>query len=253
MNSSTFLTLLLASTLVASTFAVSCKSDNWCKGCHASTADQCTSCFDGGADEGARYMVGTVCSGTVTAITNCKHYISSLTTAAAATAGGSTGGCLVCNSGYYTVITQNPANTYTTTCASALPTGCTAITNCASTYCSVDTPGNTQTAGCRYCSSGAATAANTCNTTHAITNCTYEYWHPTNTQNECWQAASGYSVSNTATTTTAYTTDSNCHSLQAGNTTCRECTFGYYWDSTSCKQAAGLISAAFAALAVLFA
>jgi len=252
MNSSAILTLLLASTLVASTFAVSCKSDNWCKGCHASTADQCTSCFDGGAemDNGPRYMVGTVCSGTVTTIANCQHYVSSLSTAAASTAAGSTGGCLTCKSGYYVVVTESAGAVFTTTCASSYPTGCAAITNCGSTYCSVATNGN-GTSQCRYCSSGAATSQTACNTTHAITNCTYEYWNAG--ANQCWQAASGYSVSNTPTTVTAYTTDSNCHMLQAGNTACRECTFGYYWDSTSCKQAAGLISAAFAALAVLFA
>merc|ERR1712151_803846 len=145
-------------------------------------------CFDGGSSESARYMVGTVCSGTVTAITNCKHYVSSLTSAAAATAGGANGGCVSCNSGYYLVITQNPANTYTTTCASALPGTCAAITNCAATFCEYNQPGNTYTSKCRYRSSGQATANNTCNTPHAIANCTYEYWNPTSGQNECFQA-----------------------------------------------------------------
>merc|ERR1712188_218189 len=97
----------------------------------------------------------------------------------------------------------------------AAPTGSTAITNCANTIYHVVTGGNPAANGCAM-------------------------------------GASGYSVSAGNGGVTAYTTDTNCHTLHTGNTTCSECTFGYYWDAAKCVQSAGLIGVFFGAIAVLF-
>merc|ERR1711988_59338 len=115
------------------------------------------------------------------------------------------------------------------------PTGCTtAIANCDQHKCT----GGVLT--CALCKSGKGhSAANLCAGT-IMAGCDVTYW---DTAMKCYFPKSGFAVVFAETTTTAFTTDKNCKSLQNGSTTvCRNCWDAYYWNTTKCKLASQILA-----------
>jgi len=82
--------------LVATVYTTpSCAASGYCMGCHASTANTCTACFNWGSGKvKARALASNTCANqlSTTAITDCKYY--------SGTNGGSTqtvDNCQMCN------------------------------------------------------------------------------------------------------------------------------------------------------------
>jgi len=242
----------IASILLAnySLQTTTCVATNYCMSCDSTTANQCGSCFNWGSGSlGARSTATTsgvqhcqTARPSGLATTDCKFY----STVASTATTKSYGNCGWCKKKY---LTYN-ASTLAEVCTDTALTGCTAVSNAEWTNCYTATSG-TVSAGASVCSKGyygSGTATNggypTC-TKGSVSNCD---WAATSTT--CYFCKSKYARSTTSTCT-SYTTDSNCIQLDA-NSACSTCWNAYYWNATTCKLAAGIMSVAFMAVAALF-
>merc|ERR1719215_1054594 len=234
---------------VSYSIAASCQAADYCMGCHQTTANSCTSCFNWGSGKvGARGRATAnaldncqAAQPTVLTTANCKFYSGSALTT---TTAKSSGNCSFCSKKYRVWTVATSAETCTDTAAS----GCTAVANAEFTTCYVDTTTSSGAGACKkgHYPSGTVTNAGfpTC-TKGEVANCDYASGSAT-----CSVCKSGYAV-NTSSTCTAFTTDKNCSSLFA-DSTCSTCWPAYYWNVSTCKLASSLISVSFLALAALF-
>lgn len=245
-----FFVLLLV--LIASAIAVTpaCAPASYCKGCSETVATTCTSCFNwmaGAIGPKAMISPATTCGTAVAAITNCQIYNSGNGQAAA-----KAGTCLLCKDGNVVVETQPTSilTAYVPTCPATAPSGCTKIANCKQTKCSKAFGATAYTTTCSLCDSGKGPSSATACAGTIMANCDLAYW--SSSVQGCWHPKSGYAVVNGAASTVAYTTDKNCVMLGVVATQCVSCWDGYYWNTTSCKLFASLISGAAFSLLALF-
>jgi len=239
------ITMCVASALSAP----SCQASDYCMGCAMSTTNSCTSCFNWGSGTvGARSMatsnnlnncVAALPSGLVTA--NCGFYGGTATSTATTK---SNGNCSWCKKKYLTWTVTGS----TEVCTDTATTGCTEVANAEFTKCYVDT---TTVAGAGVCKKGyygTGTPTNagypTC-TKAAVANCD---WASDSTN--CFYCKSNYAVSSTGACA-AFTTDSNCRMLHT-DSTCSTCWPAYYWNVSTCKLGASLLSIATLAVAAFF-
>merc|ERR1711937_130865 len=241
--------IVLIAMIASAMSAPSCQATDYCMGCHMTTANSCTSCFNWGSGKvGARSATTTnnltncitaLPSALVTA--NCKTY--SGAALSTATTKGSTN-CSWCSKKYLTYTVTGT----TEVCTDTATTGCTAVSNSEFTKCYV---GTTTVAGVQLCSKGyygTGTVNNagypTC-TKASLANCDWAYDATT-----CIFCKSNYAVSSTGACA-AFTTDSNCRVLHT-DSTCSTCWNAYYWNVTTFKLGASLISAGALLLAAFF-
>merc|ERR1712224_926364 len=71
-----------------------------------------------------------------------------------------------------------------------------------------------------------------CKKAESVTNC--QVYTSNGIQNGCYNCQSNYVVANSGLACTAFTTDSNCRTLNKGGT-CHSCWHSYYWNTNSCK------------------
>jgi len=216
------------------TMSISCAATQYCMGC--SSTNVCSSCFNWGSGTvGARSLASSTCTATLTrTVSNAKFYSGTHTNTSVWASGAAS-----CKSGKYFQVDQTAASPYTPTCTSTLATGATAITDCEYTSV-VKTSTSAATAYCGMCKKGkAGNAATTACSGTNITNCDYEAGV------YCAICKSGYAVNSAATACTAFTTDSNCRAL-ASDSTCGTCWAAYYFNGTTCKLFAKLLSAGLA-------
>lgn len=245
-----FIAIIAIALMLQVTFQVSCIPANYCMGCHDTTANYCTSCFNWGSGTVGARSTATASSvqnciaarPAALATTNCKAYSTVASTATAK----SNGNCVYCGKKYRTW----NASTMAETCTDTALTGCTAVSNAEWTNCYTDTAGTVYSAA-GYCKSGYYLSGTvnsagypTC-TAGTLTNCSRM-----STATTCTYCNSKYAV-NTSSTCTSFTTDSNCSTLNSSNT-CSTCWSAYYWNTTSCKLASSVLSVAFMAVAAFF-
>lgn len=240
--------------------APSCTSANYCMGCHASTADKCTSCFSWASGSikakalnSSTYDCKTALSYTVT---DAKYYDGAATTTTAASANSNYNHVMVCSKDFLNYTSASGANA----CSNTALTGCTKIDNCDQTVC-WDASG-TVTGGCRLCkkdysqtiTSSLKPGGSACASGNTITNCEtqFGYYNGSTTAAVCATCKSKYAVSNGSAGCTAYTTDSNCRYLASGNTECDSCWHAYYWNTSTCKLVANILSFAMIGVAAFF-
>merc|ERR1711967_13878 len=241
--------IVLIAMIASAMSAPSCQAADYCMGCHMTTANDCTSCFNWGSGTvGARSMtsVGLLenCQSALpsTLVTaNCGFYNGGALSTATAKANGN---CSWCKKKYLTWTVSSS----TEVCTDTATTGCTAVSNAEFTKCYVDT---TTVAGAGVCKKGyygTGTATNagypTC-TKASVANCDWA-----SDATNCFYCKSNYAVSSTGACA-AYTTDSNCRSLHT-DSTCSTCWPAYYWNVTTCKLSAALLSIASLAFAAFF-
>jgi len=241
--------IVLIAMIASAMSAPSCQASDYCMGCHMTTANSCTSCFNWGSGK-----VGARSATTANNLTNCVSALpAALTTANCRAYSGSAlstataksnGNCGWCPKKYLTWTVTGS----TEVCTDTATTGCTAVANAEWTKCYVDT---TTVAGAGMCNKGyygTGTVNNagypTC-TKAAVANCD---WAATSTT--CVFCKSNYAVSSTGACA-AFTTDSNCQALHT-DSTCQTCWSAYYWNVTKCKLAASLMSVAALAFAAFF-
>jgi len=241
--------IVLIAMIASAMSAPSCQATDYCMGCHMTTANSCTSCFNWGSGKvGARSLTTTNnLNNCITALpsalttANCQVYSGSA--ASTATTKGSSN-CTWCKKKYLTYTVTGT----TEVCTDTATTGCTAVSNAEFTKCYV---GTTTVAGASVCSKGyygSGTVNNagypTC-TKASLANCDWAF----NSTN-CIFCKSNYAVSSTGACA-AYTTDSNCRALHT-DSTCSTCWNAYYWNVTTCKLAASLMSAGALLFAAFF-
>jgi len=249
---------ILAMCFAWSQTASSCAAANYCMGCHASTADVCTVCFNWG-DGGSigPKALNTTSNNCQTAIAstyktaNCKIFSGSQQTGQSSV---SSSDCLVCTKKYKTWVNTSSTLACTDTAITLTSATCAVISNCEQTFC-VDS--TTDTVKCSICKSGYSGAtwdttnssgSASCSSGNTITNCKMQYQTGAST-NKCYYCASKYAVANAETSCVSYTTDSNCQLLQSGDSNCRNCWYSYYWNATKCKLAGSILAATMVAIA----
>merc|ERR1712130_133513 len=210
--------IVLIAMIASAMSAPSCQATDYCMGCHMTTANSCTSCFNWGSGK-----VGARSATTANNLTNCVSALpAALTTANCRAYSGtgtstatakSNGNCMWCPKKYLTWTVTGS----TEVCTDTATTGCTAVTN----------------AGYPTC------------TKAAVANCDWAY-----SSTQCIFCKSNYAVSTTGACA-AFTTDSNCRGLHT-DSTCSTCWNAYYWNVTKCKLAASLMSVAALAFAAFF-
>jgi len=239
-------------------FSVSCVKTNYCKGCDASVANKCTSCFNWGSGKvGARgHNTGVTPNDCKTAlhlkVTDTKDYSGSTLT----TANNNTISSVSrCKKDYKNWVAASNTLTCSKTATTISPAA-SKISNCQTTVVN-DTNGGTDEFGCFYCNKGyaqsgtyksASVGSSACAKYSGIANCDYIYKTGASTY-ACAGCKSKYSISNAGNTCVSYTTDKNCWQLQSGNATCRNCWSAYYWDTSKCKLAAKIVAAGLAVVA----
>lgn len=229
---------------------------SYCMG-NNDNATTCSSCFNWGAGGtiGARQLAANACTTAVAnSVTDCKIYNGLITSTK------SMADCMMCKSKDWLNVTNHatPAsiaitcsNTSisTTTCA-------TKVANCEQSVCFKHTD-NTYSVLCGMCSSGymgsGTRNANlplypTCST-NTITNA--DVGNPGDNA-KVYTCKSGHAVANAHTSCVAFTTDSNCRELGTGDTYCGQCWHSYYFDTTTCKMGASLMSFAGIVMAALY-
>merc|ERR1711974_194718 len=214
------------------------------------TANSCTSCFNWGSGKvGARSMATVSslnnCQAALPATlvtANCKFYSGSAQSTDTTKSLGSN--CAYCKKKYLTMTVTGSVEV----CNDTAVTGCTAIANAEFTNCVVSTNTTAGTYICKkgYYGSGTTVAGGypTC-TKGSVANCDHAA-----TSTTCHYCKSKFAVSSTGTCA-AFTTDSNCQSLYS-DSTCASCWAAYYWNVSTCKLAASLMSVAFLAFAAFF-
>jgi len=234
--------------------APNCASSKYCMGCDGTTADKCTSCYNGSATGvEARYLDTNTCDKKVTALADCTIYKRGMT-AAATTSVGNDWVCTKCGSSKFPHINATTAGQHTfaatttgaITCATTYKTSndtITAITGCDRTV--AITNGANGATYCILCSaSKGADAQTTCGAT-AITNCSQEYWD--GTAAACYVPAASYALSAvTGGTPASFTTDANCRVHSSTN--CAECKDTYWFSGATCVNSAKMMILSFATL-----
>merc|ERR1712139_71599 len=229
----TFVALVALLVIFQQANAISCAATQYCMGC--SSTNVCSSCFNWGSGTvGARSLASSTCTASLTRTASNSKYYSGTHTNSSNWAVGSA----VCTGGKHFTVNSTGATPYTATCASAVPTGVTAVANCE--YPQVSTTSSGSTAYCALCKKGKGgnSTSTSCAGT-AITNCDYAYG------TSCGACKSKYAVASTGLTCTAFTTDSNCRQL-ASDGTCGSCWHAYYFNATVCKLFAKIAVAGFA-------
>jgi len=164
---------------------------------------------------------------------------------------------MTCTKKFKTWVNASTTLACTDTALTLTGATCAEISNCEQTLCY---DGTTDTVACGVCKknyygstweavNGSGSAA--CTATPTITNCEQQF-QSSATVNKCYTCKSNFAVANDELSCVAYTTDSNCRSLQTGNAACRNCWHAYYWNATVCKLAAKILAVGLLALAALF-
>lgn len=248
---------IVLSLVYASVMSVSCIATNYCMGCHATTANECVSCFNWGTGTvGARALNTTPTpSNCQTAIVaayktaNAQEYIGTNQTSQSTT---SVTDVRLCRKDFKNFTQTGTVLACSDTAITLTSVTAVKIDNC-HTVVAYDSTSGTDDFGCQHCdkkygNSGAWSATSdsigsrSCAKYSGIANCDYPF-KTNSTTWACRYCKSKYAVSNAGNTCTSYTADSNCAALQSGNTTCRTCWSAYYWDASKCKLAAQILIA----------
>jgi len=218
--------------------------------CMGNTDDStnCSSCYNWGPGTiGARMMVANVCTPALTnKVTDCQVYSGS------AGSNKSVTDCSICDGKDWLNLTTNaaPASRVIACSNTALDkTACAStISNCKQSICLKD--GSTYKAYCSMCDSGykpSGTQVTVEGNPMWYTACTSgslteaKYYSGMNPLH-AYTCSSDFAVANDNLSCKAFTKDSNCRKLGTGNTYCGECWYSYYFDTTTCKLAAGLMA-----------
>lgn len=232
-----------------------CPAASHCQGC-IEDGTTCNACYNGNGltNITAKLLASAACSTNVTAITDCKHYMNTIS------ATKTIKDCRQCNSKTWLNIKDNSqAASIEVTCSdTAIDTsGCSAaIANCAQSACYKNQSG-TYTAVCALCNSGykgsGTLTANvgyaSCTNSSIIANCSYA--DPLD-NTKCQVCAANYAVASNQTSCTSFTTDAGCRQLSAAGGFCTYCIDGYYFDSKTCKMAGGIMAFSAMMLAAFF-
>jgi len=243
-------TVLIA--LIAVQYALAAQgtpvATSYCMG-NTDNSVNCGACYNWGPGTvGGKQKSGNLCTAALTnKITDCKIYSGS---------GDATiqlYDCSVCDGKDWLNLTDNAnAASRIRACSDTAlnATTCAAkVSNCEQSLCFKDTS-NVYHKGCSMCESGYVPSGTrlTINTagnmwysacsTGAITNA--ELYSGVNALH-AYTCKSSYAVANDNLSCAAFTTDSNCRKLGSG-AWCGECWYSYYFDTTTCKLAAGLMA-----------
>jgi len=239
--------------VISYVFTVSCVSTNYCMGCHATTANQCVSCFNWGTGSvGARALNSSAspanCQTALHAavkVSDTKVYSGSITTAGTAAVGN----VALCKKDFKNWVASSSSLTCSDT-AITMGVTCSKISDCETTTC-FDTASGTDSVACTMCKKGKSGSTYDSTNSQGSTNCTSysgiancDYFMMTGASTHtCYACKSKYAVANNDASCVSYTTDSNCRKLQSGNVNCRECWDAYYWNTNKCKLYGSVIIA----------
>jgi len=217
----------------------------------AGSETKCTQCFNyANKTIMAKAFASDSCAANAVQISGCKYQMPAETSIVASTQ--AEGGCYMCEDSSFGVTVDTVNSVVSNVCA-ALPTGCTAIANCATQVCKTAAGTHTASAAnnfCKVCAKGYAhTSAVVCGST-PIANCDYTMW--ISSAARCWMPKSGYAAISTGLSTIAWTGVANCKGLHSGDAMCEQCWDGYYWDTTKCTLASNLLGLGFLAAVALF-
>lgn len=246
----TILAILSIAALVSYGYTVSCTATNYCMGCSSSTTNKCVSCFNWGSGSvGVRALNNSAspincitAAPTAMKTSDTKIYSNAITTTGTTKSYNTSA---ICNKDFRNWTATGSTLACSNTKLSTV-TSCAKISNCMSTTCFDST---TDTVTCEYCKknySGSSydttnsAGGTACASYSSISNCEYYYMSGSSTHS-CVSCKSKYAASYGNASCTSFTTDSNCKSLQSGNTTCRQCWDAYYWNTSTCKLAGSIL------------
>jgi len=225
---------------------------SYCMG-NNNDATTCSACFNWGTGTiGARKLATNACATTVTAITDCKYYNGKITSTRTVY------DCMMCNSKKWLNITDHntPASIAITCVDTAIDTtNCASeVANCDQSICLKPKTGTTSTycAQCKSGYKGSGTKANGYYPTCASATITNAELGLGSDNTKVYTCKSGYAVVTLETSCKAFTTDSNCRKLGSTDAFCGECWHSYYFDTTTCKLGATLMSFAGIVMAALY-
>lgn len=233
---------------------VTCAASSYCMSCSSTSSTGCLSCFNWGSGSvGARKLSSastyTCTTALSTKTTDCKVYTGG------ASYSGTSGTCRWCNSKTWRNEAYSAASVNTMTCSNTAinTTTCsTAISNCYQMTCrDYASASSTDYSKCATCKKGywgtidsTTMMYSACSNsgTNPVSNC--DWFGPISASaSGCSFCKSNYAVKSADSSCYAYTTDSNCRSLQTDNTNCLSCWDAYYWNATVCKLNAKVVSA----------
>jgi len=245
-----FTSIVLLAVLVAYATSPSCVKTNYCMGCHKTTANLCTTCFNWAKGKIGAKQINTAvtpqdCKTALTPlVSNAKTYSGSTTNTTTAVAYGQVEQCKVTYMNY----DDTPAVKTLVCSKTAQYSACKKQKNCNTTLCYKATAANSYNT-CKLCKKGyagatlnanAASSNTGCVKSKTLANCSWEYRSST-TVISCFECKSKFAVKSDGLSCLAFTTDKNCRNLDADGSTCSNCFWAYYWDTAKCKLAAKVV------------